>query len=408
MRNMFKRKQYLAPMIFNAIEYYDSSLYGFMSPILIAVFLPNIDPVNAIIITLLAYPIGILSKPLGAYFIGSMGDKYGRKKALAFAISGMGVATGMISILPSYESIGLLAPILFALLRMMQMFFMAGEYNGGAIFALEHAKSNNRSFISSLYCAITVVGVTLAATASTIVIHYGKEYWRVPYFISFFTSFVALYIRLKMSESPEFLKNKKSFKFDLFKCKKQVFIAISVACFFSVLYTTSSVFILNFVPLVTDFSKATINIINTYSLILYMVMLPVFGYLSDKIGYKKVMFFGVVAAILFSGYFMDMIYSKALYMIIGMKMIFSIIKSAFVAPFHAFMQDMFEVKKRYSMISISYAIGGQIGAFAPAIYMYYWQIGKMVYIVPSILLVTGVLAIIAIYFHSKSSDSYKS
>src|SRR5690606_12627572 len=122
-----------------ALEYYDMSLYGLMAPLLISIFLPGVDKLDALILTFVMTPISIIVRPIGAVVIGRIGDIYGRKRALLISIGGMAAVTGMIGALPDYQSIGYLAPISFVIFRSLQGFFLAGEYNGAAIFSLEHS-----------------------------------------------------------------------------------------------------------------------------------------------------------------------------------------------------------------------------------------------------------------------------
>lgn len=374
--NKISKRAYAVSMFGTALEHYDTSLYGFMAPILVAIFLPDIDPLNALIISLISYPVGILSKPLGAIIIGAIGDRFGRKKALTIAISGTAISTGMIGLLPGYDDIGIAAPLLFVACRLVLGFFSAGEYNGGAIYILEHAKDGKKGYVSGLYCAYTVSGILVAAAVSTVISYLPQGYWRVPYLLGFITGAFGFYIRMKAHESPEFLSKKTSsnLSWSLIKAySKQIICIVGVAGLFSSLYTLPTLLLTAFVPLVTTLTIQTVMVINSASLVIYMMMLPVSGWLADRFGLARSMIAAIIATMLLSYPLIALLPDGSFLEVFLVKAIFAILTAWFVGPFHALAQAAFHVSTRYSLISLGYTVGSQIGSITPGLGLWLWK-----------------------------------
>jgi MFS transporter, MHS family, proline/betaine transporter len=406
MKSIKKRrnKATIAAMIGTALEYYDMSLYGFMAPLLVSIFLPTFDTLNALLITFIFTPISIIVRPLGALVIGKIGDKYGRRKGLAISIGGMALATGLIGLLPTYQQIGFLAPVLFIILRSLQGFFVAGEYNGGAIFVLEHTEGN-KGLLSGIYCMYTVVGILAAAATATFVSYLPNAYWRLPYLIGFITGIVGLYIRKHIKESPKFLKYKHvdniSLK-DIAKKYKLILILIGVSSFFSALYVLPTILMNSLLPLATPYKLPTIMSVNAAATVVYMLTLPIFGHVADKLSFNKSM--SIAGGILFIASYplISLISYQKLEYIILMKMCFAVITAWFVSPFHAWAQSLFHTKERYTAISFSYSIGSQLGGFMVPLSLWAWKQTHSLSAIYYILMFWAIIALIALYFERRA------
>lgn len=382
--NKINKKSYAVSMVGTALEYYDMSLYGFMAPILVSIFLPTVDPLNALIITFLLYPIGLISRPFGAILIGRIGDKFGRKKALTIGIFGMAAATGIIGLLPTYKEIGIAAPILFTACRVMQSFFVAGEYNGGAIYILEHAEAKKKGHISGLYCAYTVSGILAASAVCTAVTYLPEGYWRLPYLFGFVTGIFGFYIRMHAQESPEFIKYSGATQIDVKLLRnhmKKIFCAIGMAAFFGALYTMPALLMTSIVPLITKLSAQNVMEINTITLFIYMCMLPVSGLVADKIGFNRSMTMAAIATAVLTIPLIQLLSKGSIYDVFQAKAIFAVLSAWFIGPFHALVQSLFKINHRYRLISLTYSIGAQIGGAMPGISLWLWkETGNTMYI----------------------------
>jgi MFS transporter, MHS family, proline/betaine transporter len=402
--NHINKKNYFVAMIGTALEYYDMSLYGFMAPMLIAQFLPSFDPFTALILTFAAMPLSILSKPLGAIIIGGIGDKMGRKKALTVAIFGISLSTGVIACLPTYHHIGIAAPILFTLCRMMQKFFGAGEHNGAAIYLLEHVRKENRGYISGKYCAYVTLGIILAALMSSIVSYFDLS-WRWPYFIGLLTGIFGFYIRANALESPEFIASKDdaSLNFKIVKNNlKKCFCIIGMSAFFGCLYTIPAILITSLVPLITNLSAEKVMLINVVTLLIYMICLPISGYFADQIGLRKSMISAAIATIVATLGMIKLLASDSLANILLVKTIFAIISAWYIGPFHAKVQVMFSVNTRYRLVSVSYCIGSQIGGAMPAVSLYLWQKSHNLMLIGGVLIFWAIIGAISCFVVKES------
>lgn len=367
----------LVAMIGTALEYYDMSLYWFMTPILTEIFLPKFAKIDAIIISFLALPVGAVIRPLGALIIGRIGDKYGRKRGLIISMTGMAIATGLTGLLPTYATIGMIAPLLMLICRSLQSFFVAGEYNGASIFVLEYASREKQGYTSGVYCAYTVCGILSASAVATAISHLPVEYWRLPYLIGFLTAIVGVYIRKYTSESPEFAHQVKEPTVPLWQIftsnKKAIIKALAVSGFFGALYNFHTALFNSFLPMVTKFDTTTILYTNTCTTIIYFIFLPIAGYYSDRIGIRKTMLYATIATILLVHPLVSLLKLNSLAWIFFVKAAFAVVTAWFVGPFHAYMLSLFEVKARYTGISICYSIGGQLGGAIPAISLWFWK-----------------------------------
>lgn len=403
-------KPFLAAMIGTGLEYYDASLYGFLAPILTPIFLPTLSPTVALILAYALYPLGIITRPLGAILIGRLGDRLGRKRALILSLTGTAIATGLIGLLPTFASIGFLAPLGIVFLKVVQNFFVAGEYNGGAIFTLEHAKGF-KGFKSGLYCAFTVSGILVAALVATIVAYLPQGYWRLAFLLSFVTGLFGVFLRKKVPESPEFSQSqslgvpkKVSFLTYFRDYRFNAICVIAVSIFFAALYQILSAFLIAFVPLVSPLTHETMLLINTIGLTLYMVCLPVFGIVADKLGFQKSMLYAALTCLGLAYPLFLLVDFPSLFNICILKFTLSVLCAWYVSPFHAWVQELFPVNARYQMISLTYSIGSQIGSSTPAVVLWCWKLSSYNQI-PAFFLVAWSLFAIGALLKAKAISS---
>jgi len=353
-------KAYRPAMIGTAIEYYDVTLYGYMAPILIQVFLPFIDKLSAYFYYFAFEVFAALCQICGSYVFGRMGDQYGRKKAMYYTMLGTSLVTFLISIVPTYADIGIYAAILFASCRAIQSFFLGGEYNGGAIYCLEHeSNSNKHGLVSGIYGALTVFGVLIAAITSTTIMYFGKEYFRLAYGLSFIFALLTYYLRRQAVETPEYLASKvNQTKAKAVPYKWSIFFTIALISVLSgVLYGLPTRIFNVILPIATGISSVNIMIINCITTILFMVSLIVAGYVADHFKPIEVMKRTAMAIALLVVPTMALVDTKTLVAIILAKLVFITLSAALIGPFHAWTQSISHVKNRYLQVSIAYSTG---------------------------------------------------
>lgn len=363
MRKYFN-KFYMPAMLGASIEYYDIALYGYLAPVLVTVFLPHLPKTTAYFVYFSLEFFAALCQVLGARFFGNIGDRQGRKKAMYYAMLGTSCATFAISILPTYHLIGILSTILFATARAIQSFFLGGEYNGGAIYCLEHEKDHRKyGLISGLYCALTVTGIIAASLIATTVHALGSDYFRIAYAISFLLALGIYHIRRRIKETPEYLQTKihrddiKERASDKSTIRYGLLSIAIGSLFFGVLYGVPTRLFNALIPLAVGADGQTIMILNTVFLVVYMILLIVFGTASDRFGIVEVMRTAAIGTIILTYPLMVLIETKSFPALILAKAIFAALTAGFIGPFHAWAQSFFQANSRYQNISTAYAGG---------------------------------------------------
>ncbi|MFN7038650.1 MAG: MFS transporter [Alphaproteobacteria bacterium] len=357
MRKYFKNN-YLPAMLGATIEYYDIALYGYMAPILIKVFFPDLDKTLAYFLYFLFEFFASLSQLAGAYFFGVIGDKYGRKPAMYSSMIGISFSTFITCILPTYTQIGIFATILFIFIRALQCFFLGGEYNGGAIYCLEHEENTKKhGVISGLYCAFTASGIILASLVAALCNHMGKEYFRIAYALSFVLALLIYKLRSNLKETSAYLRVNRNQQDTKFLKVRPILSIIIASLFFGIIYGLPTRIFNALLPIATNIESNQIIILNIFSLVFYTGLLLFSGLLADKYGAEKIMRFAAILVSILSYPLMKLIQSGSITYIIIAKIVFTFLTAVFIGPFHSFAQSLSLSGSRYRNISVSYTIG---------------------------------------------------
>jgi hypothetical protein len=308
-----EKKVIFASSLGTVFEWYDFYLYGSLAPIIAKQFFSGLDPTSAYIFALLAFAAGFLVRPFGALVFGRLGDMIGRKYTFLVTILIMGAATFIVGCLPNYATIGLAAPVLLIILRMLQGLALGGEYGGAATYVAEHSPHGKRG----LYTSWIQTTATLGLFLSLIVILLCREFtgadfdvwgWRIPFLLSIFLLAISVWIRLSMNESPAFQKMKDEGKtskapltesFGEWKNLKIVIIALlGLTAGQAVVWYTGQFYALFFLTSIAKVDPKTANILIAISLIIGTPFFVFFGWLSDKIGRKMIIMAGCLLAAL--------------------------------------------------------------------------------------------------------------
>ena len=296
------------------IEWYDFYIFGSLATVISTKFFPQDNPTAAFLSTLATFAAGFVVRPFGALFFGRLGDLIGRKYTFMVTLLLMGGATFLIGCIPSYESIGFLAPILVLVLRLLQGLALGGEYGGAATYVAEHSPLNKRGFMTSWIQTTATIGlfVSLLVIMGTRSILSTEEFndwgWRIPFWVSILLVILSYFIRKKMDESPVFLKAKaagKTAKNPIKESfgKKQNFKFVLLALFGAtmgqgVIWYTGQFYAMSFMEKTMNIDKEQVDSLLFIALLCGTPFFIVFGWLSDKIGRKWIMMAGMLLAIL--------------------------------------------------------------------------------------------------------------
>lgn len=295
-------------------EWYDFYLYGLLATILSVQFFSGVNETTGFILALAAFAAGFAVRPLGAILFGRIGDLVGRKNTFLVTMAIMGLSTFLVGLLPSYASVGVAAPVMLVTLRLLQGLALGGEYGGAAIYVAEHAPEGRRglhtSFIQTtatvgLFAALVVVIVTRSLTGEIAFIDWG---WRIPFLISLVLLAISMWMRLQLEESPVFKRMKAegttsraplTEAFASWPNAKLVLIALFGAVIGqAVVWYTGQFYALFFLEKVMRVEGATANIMIAVALVIGTPFFLVFGWLSDRIGRKKIILAGCLLAAL--------------------------------------------------------------------------------------------------------------
>jgi MFS family permease len=307
------RRVIFASSLGTVFEWYDFYLYGALSAIISRQFFSGVDETTGFIFALLAFAAGFFVRPFGAIVFGRLGDLVGRKHTFLITIVLMGASTALVGVLPSYESIGVLAPIILIILRLLQGLALGGEYGGAAVYVAEHAPQGKRG----LYTSWIQTTATLGLFLSLLVIlgcrlAFGENFetwgWRIPFLLSTILLGISVYIRLQLQESPAFLQIKEEGRLakrplteafgNRANLRLVLLALVGATAGQAVIWYGGQFYALFFLEKMLQVEAASANLIIAAALLIGTPFFVIFGALSDRIGRKPIIMGGCVLAAL--------------------------------------------------------------------------------------------------------------
>ncbi len=304
----------VASSLGTVFEWYDFFIYGTLAPVIASMFFPTANPTAGFLLTLATFGAGFGVRPIGAVLFGILGDKLGRKYTFLVTITLMGIATAAVGALPTYAQIGIAAPILLVICRLLQGLALGGEYGGAAIYVAEHAPSNKRGFYTSFIQA-SVIGGFILSVITVLASNYlvsdpanNSWAWRIPFLISLLLLAVSLWVRLKLKESPVFQAMKEAGEtarnplresFRNWRQTKMILVALfGVAAGLTVIWYTAQFQGLYFLQNALRIDDSAARLMIGVAAVFSMFWFVLFGWLSDKIGRKTPIVTGYILTIL--------------------------------------------------------------------------------------------------------------
>ncbi len=379
-----RKREIISILAGTILEWYDFSLFGAMAPIIAKLFFPEESAVTSLLLTFSIFASGFLMRPIGAIIFGHIGDKYGRRPALSLTIIFMALPTTLIGVLPAWQSVGLLAPILLVILRLAQGMAASGEYPGAICFLTEISKTNNRGFFGSISVFGVVGGVFLGAMVNAVLSYFLTNMeiyawgWRIPFLIGLPLGAIGWYLRYRLSESriytmaaSETQELKAPFK-EVMKhnfaglVSITILFALPTVCFYmGFVYITTYLVSIHMITL----HQALIN--NALSMVAYTIFIPTFGYLSDKINRKYMMLLGAIGLFAFLYPIFLLFLSGQNHLVLLGQILLALLIGVFVGPLAAISSESFSTLTRYSGIATGLNIGASIfGGTCPLVATY--------------------------------------
>ena len=393
------------------IEYYDFSVYGYVAATLAIVFFPGDDPVIGLLNTLLVFGSAFIVRPLGAVFFGRLGDRKGRRTSLIASITCMGVAATLTGLLPGYAQIGVLAPILLVLLRMLQGFSTGGEIGGAAAYIHEWAAPKRRSLFVSLIPSVAQLGKGLAAGLAALAAammpaaDLAAWGWRIPFLLALPLGILCLVMRLKVEDSPEFQAinkttegtSKAPFKEVLTKYPKALAKVTSISLVQNLGTYIGTVFVAVYFSEVLGFTKGEASTIVLLAVLFAALLIPMAGQLGSRIGSKKVLLWAYVAYVAITiPSFAMMNQGSFVLALLGLGM--GIIPYALCqAGTYGAMLEFYPTRVRHTGVAFGHSVGAVIGGGAgPYLATYLIDLTGNTFVPAFILVGAGALGLLVV------------
>jgi MFS transporter, MHS family, proline/betaine transporter len=363
-----------AASIGNLLEWFDFGVYAYLATLIAAKFFPGNDPTASLLAAFAAYGVGFLARPLGGIIIGRLGDTRGRKAALVLTIFMMALGTVGIGLLPTYESIGIWAPILLVTLRIIQGIAAGGEWGASTTFIIEWSPPHRRGFFGSFQQVSTAGGSLLGSATAAILtsslspstmLDWG---WRVPFLLGTVLLIVGVYLRQNAEETPSFQASRQVATDDP---------AISgaplgaLAFGFTIFWTVAYYMLLAWMPTFTQkyagLTPSQALWSNTIGLIAMVIAIPVWGALSDRIGRRPLLMASALGiGILAWPVFSLMIDSRSLAVVLPIQILFGVLLALYSGPGPAAISEIFPTHLRSTWMTAGYALAVAVfGGFAP-------------------------------------------
>jgi MHS family proline/betaine transporter-like MFS transporter len=369
--------QIAAATIGNALEWFDILIYGYFATTIAAVFFPTSNPVVSLLLTFGSFGLSYVARPVGAVVLGAYADRAGRKAALALSIRLMVIGTAIMALMPSYAAIGLIAPIAIFTARLLQGFAVAGEFGSSTAFMIEHS-THRKAFFSSWQFAgqhlakllAALFGVGLTTRLNVQQLHsYG---WRIPFLFGLLVGPVGLYIRRKVSETPEFLESTHTQTpiRELFATEKIGLVASAGLVAVGTASTYFSIYMPTFATTHLHLPPATGYIVTVVLALMSMVLLPMAGNLADKVGFARMMLPAAILMLLsFYPVFRFITIHPNLSTLMAGLVFNELLQIAYVCAMPAVMARIFPARTRVTGLSLGYNLGVTLfGGFAPAVF----------------------------------------
>ncbi|MFO1085992.1 MAG: MFS transporter [Reyranellaceae bacterium] len=365
----------VAGAIGNVLEWYDFAVYGYFAASIGRVFFPSQDAVAQVLAAFGIFAVGFFMRPLGGALIGYVGDRFGRRAALTFSVAAMAIPTFLVGVLPGYDTIGIAAPVLLTVLRMVQGLSVGGEYTTSVVFMVEHAPPERRGLIGAT-ASCGAVGGILAGSASgallaSIMSQEALEAvgWRLPFIIGLVVGLAGLALRRGIHEKPSERAHERSPLAETFRDHGPLLLRLAaLSVFNSVGFYLMFVYIVSWLQLVDGVTPARALGINTISMVLLLPLIVTMGWLTDRVGRRPVMLGATALAIVGAWPLFWLMHSANPAIVLLGQLGFVLSVGTFIGCQPTMMVEAVPAKVRCTAIALGYNVTlGLVGGLSPLV-----------------------------------------
>jgi MFS transporter, MHS family, proline/betaine transporter len=403
------RRAVLATSIGNCLEWFDFAVYGYMAVVLGQLFFPTADPASSLLLSFAAFGAAFVVRPLGGMFWGPLGDRVGRRGVLCVIILVMSAATFCVGLLPTYATVGVLAPVLLVALRLVQGFTAGGEVTGATAFIAEYSPDRRRGAVTSWIQFSATLGFFLGLAAPTLlnllldpgqIAAWG---WRLPFLVAGPLGLIGLYIRLRLEESPRFEELERAgevvrhpLREAVVKGWREVLLAGGIGIVVHLGYFLALVYMPTYLTKVLGFEPLTAFLATTTVVVLNVLVIPVSGRLSDRIGRKPIMMAAAIGFVVATVPVFLLISRGGVATFVGLG-ILGLLHGTYLGAVAAAFAEVFATKVRFGGFSIGHNVSAAIfGGGTPLLATYLGAVLGST-LMPAYLIVAGsLLGVVAV------------
>lgn len=407
------RKIIVSGMIGNGLEWYDYALYGQMAWLISKLFFPEGDPTVTLLATYGIFAAGFIIRPLGGILFGWLGDTYGRKTAMVWAVILMAIPTGLMGVLPTYAEIGILAPILLTVLRLLQGLSLGGEFSGSITYIVEHAPPHRRGFAGVAPLVSLIIGFMLGSfvTAQCMQI-FGPAFaewgWRIPFLIGVPIGLIGFYIRHHCAESPVYEQAKKEGHLSKTPVREaikhhpwQMLQGFAIYMTVTMPFYLTAIYFIGFTHKHLGLTMEEALQINIYNMLAMLLAKPISAYISDYTGRRPVMMAAALLMCVSAIPLFSYLVAGQTVVVIGMaQFAFALMLGFYIGPIAALLVELFPTAVRFSGMAIAYNLSAAIfGGTAPFVCEWIIKVTGSSAAIAYYVMFCNIASLIALYFY---------